>query len=403
MRPTVPAPVRPLGEDRRAARRCLSRDMERFPGLDSLEPLGIVAGAHAAWVGRPETWAISIVSGRALDADPRSASVRGRSASSVISARRGGGGHEDGVEEGRSRWGIDPAPPSRARGGGARRSEGGTHGARRWIGGGGIGADADEELAELVDLRVRGAAAEHLVKHHAERPEVRAAVDVLVPLGLLRGHVERRADHAAGAREVRHLGVAVVLAVLDLGDAEIEELDDAEIALAREEEVRGLDVAVEDLLLVGHLERAARLRGDAERELGREGAEALEELAEVLAFEELHDHVRELGLVVDARVEDLDDVRGVERGDGARLAMEAGDQRRVLGEVGGDHLHGDAVAGVLLDGLEDGAHAALSEAPHDGVLLTDRRGISHCPSSWRRRCATMSIRSASVRGQLRRA
>jgi hypothetical protein len=99
----------------------------------------------------------------------------------------------------------------------------------------------------------------------AERPDVGAPVDVAPRHHLLRAHVLRRAEHRPG--------LGGVIGVLDLGDAEVEHLDDAPVvAPIGEEQVRGLEVAVDDAERmrlgdrVGSLDHALHRLLDAEQE-----------------------------------------------------------------------------------------------------------------------------------------
>ena len=119
----------------------------------------------------------------------------------------------------------------------------------------------------------REPAREHLVGHHAERVDVAARVELLA-LELLRAHVRRRAEHRALLREL--LLLLRVLASSALGDAEVEHLD--EVAprprAVGQVDVRRLEIAVDDPLVVRLLERAADLPEDAVDALGRERAAA---------------------------------------------------------------------------------------------------------------------------------
>ena len=105
------------------------------------------------------------------------------------------------------------------------------------------------------------AAGQHLEQHDAEGPDVGALVDGLAPR-LLGRHVgggpEDQAGRGAGAGQGRRLrqggraaGERVVVSAPGLGEAEVEDLD---LALRGELDVRGLEVAVHDALLVGLLE-----------------------------------------------------------------------------------------------------------------------------------------------------
>ncbi len=75
---------------------------------------------------------------------------------------------------------------------------------------------------------------------------------------------------------------------------------------------------------------------------------------------------------------DRDDVRVVEGGDGAGLALETGEALRVVGEVRGQHLEGDLAPELRVDGAIDLAHAARAERGDDLVVTeTGARGEGH--------------------------
>jgi hypothetical protein len=101
------------------------------------------------------------------------------------------------------------------------------------------------------------------------------------------------------------------------GDSEVEDLD---VSLARDEDVVGLHVPMDDSLVVGGAERRGDLEtvfdGPSDRNAG-----PVEALAESLALEELGDGVGHA--VFDAEVVDREDVRMGQRGDGAgpRVAL----------------------------------------------------------------------------------
>ena len=110
----------------------------------------------------------------------------------------------------------------------------------------------------------------HLVQDHAERVDVDAPVGVAAAGGLLGRHVLGRAEHGARAGQAR-LGGAPPSAGGDLRDAEVDDLDEVGAAVAiGQEHVLGLEIAVDDALVVRGAERARDLRGDPDRAQRRE-------------------------------------------------------------------------------------------------------------------------------------
>ena len=89
--------------------------------------------------------------------------------------------------------------------------------------------------------------------HTARCPgiEIAAAGDLLA-VGLLRGHVVGRAQHAAFGRDAG--------AAIELGDAKVGELD---VVLGVDQQVRRLEVAMDDAAVVGVLERLGDRDADA--------------------------------------------------------------------------------------------------------------------------------------------
>ncbi len=59
------------------------------------------------------------------------------------------------------------------------------------------GTDGEDQLSDRLTILPRLSPGERLVQRHRQAPDVRAGVDLLCVLGLLRRHVHGRAEHAA--------------------------------------------------------------------------------------------------------------------------------------------------------------------------------------------------------------
>ena len=143
---------------------------------------------------------------------------------------------------------------------------------------------------------------------------------------------------------------------LRLGQTEIEDLDPP---LRRHLDVRGLEIAVDDPLAVGGVERLGELPGDAQDLVHGQRAGPNEALGQRLAVNELHDQeARVAGLfeAVDRR-----DVGMIERGEYPRLASEARQPGRVVRELLGKYLDRDLAAKAQIGGAVDLAHPARPE------------------------------------------
>ena len=145
-------------------------------------------------------------------------------------------------------------------------------------------------------------------------------------------------------------------------------------AVAGEEDVGGLDVAVDDAGLVGvgqpvqhrHHDRHLALQGE-----GRGGAHGVEQ---VVALEELHRDVgRAVGVV--AEVEDGHHVGVHHARDRARLALEAVLLLGVARDLGQHDLERDVALEERVVGVVDDAHGARAEAAQDVVLADTRREV----------------------------
>ena len=208
---------------------------------------------------------------------------------------------------------------------------------------------------------------DHLVHHDAERVEVAARVG-LGALGLLRREVRRRAHHRAGLGEVR-LGRRVE----GPGDAEV---GDLHRAVRADEDVRRLDVAVDEPGGVGEAEGGGDLAGDLGRLLRREVAVGAQDVGERAPVDVLHGD--EVGRGVLAPVEHVDDVRVVEVGGRLGLAAEALDEVGVDGELGEQHLDRHLAIEQAVVAEEHVGHPAAPDALQQLVAIVDDRVGREC-------------------------
>ena len=137
---------------------------------------------------------------------------------------------------------------------------------------------------------------------------------------LLRAEVVDRAHRRAGERQLRLVERA--------RDPEVGDLDPP---VAADEDVRRLDVAVDDAADVRGLEGLRRLGRDAGGLARGERPVAAQDRREVLPLDDLHDEIRP-GLAL-AEVEHGHDVRVVEGRGRAGLVAEAGEEVGVLAEL----------------------------------------------------------------------
>ena len=175
-------------------------------------------------------------------------------------------------------------------------------------------------MRQLAGIK-RGGAGEQLVQQRAQRVDVAAGVDVVdaAECGLFRAHILQSAeDHADGG----HHGFAIQFGVERLGETEVDDLGNSLAFDRLDKDVRRLNVAVDDALLVRVVDGLA------------DGNEELDALANVQlvfvavagdgrAVDELHHKVRQ-ALRRRTGVENLGDVGMFHQGQGAAFAFKAG-------------------------------------------------------------------------------
>jgi hypothetical protein len=163
------------------------------------------------------------------------------------------------------------------------------------------------------------------------------------------------------------LSLAVGVLLQDLGDAEVEHLDGAGLG---DEDVVGLEVAVDDALHVRARERAQDRDHDLHRAGVRQALAVLGQVGERLAAQELEHDVRRAAVLAD--LVDHDDVVVLAERGGARLDAEP---LGLFGLVRLQELDRDAAAEPDIAGEEHAPHPALADHLDDLVLVDPDAGV----------------------------
>ena len=175
-------------------------------------------------------------------------------------------------------------------------------------------------------LLERRVPAQELVGEGADGVDVGPGIEIGLAHRLFGRHVGRRAERHADGGELVGAGGAHRLGHAEVGDHGV---------ASGEHHVVGLDVAMNDAMLVGVGEGVDHLAEDAHRLVDGNAAVAREPLAQGFAFHERHDVVEEsLGF---AGVEQRQDVGVLELGGDADFAHEAVVSEG-RGEFGPEHL-----------------------------------------------------------------
>ena len=223
--------------------------------------------------------------------------------------------------------------------------------------------DADGGEDGAVGEIVGELAGEEFVGDDAESVDVGAGVDLVgVAGGLFGGHV------GEGAKDGADFGVhggELDVGIVGDGETEVEDLGMrgiVGIGGGHDEDVGGLEVAVDDAFWVGIVDGVSDLGEELEPVLEREvvGGRVFDE---GLAFDELHGEVRlnAVGSGGGAGLVDGGDAGMLEAGEDFGFALEAAEGG---GSDGGDadDFECDGAAGAELMGAVDHAHAAFAEA-----------------------------------------
>jgi len=194
--------------------------------------------------------------------------------------------------------------------------------------------------------------AHHLGEHDACRVDVGAGV-YLEPSRLLGGHVGGGARHRARA------------AVLLAGETEVHE---HHAARAREHDVLGLDVAVDQARPMNRLEAGEELGSDVLCFFELERTALMQHLEQGAAIHVLHGH--QLAAVGLDEVEDAADVGGNHLTGGAHLVAQQVTVRLVPEEVLAHGLEGHLDTKLEIEGPPHLTHAAAAELGTDSIALT---------------------------------
>ena len=213
------------------------------------------------------------------------------------------------------------------------------------------------QFVEHAPFRERRMSGQQVEPRRSQRIEVAADVGGFAVASLFRSHVIDGADGRAGARDVglhRFINRA--------SQAHVGELHGAVLG---DHQVRGLDVAMDDLLFVSVLQRHRGLPNDIHRALGRHRAAFGDDRVRVGPVDEFEGDVK-----VSVRLAGIvngDDVVVLECGGRLSLGLEPFDKRRVLCLFFSQDFQRDLPPKLCVGGEKDCPHAALAELLDDRV------------------------------------
>ena len=212
--------------------------------------------------------------------------------------------------------------------------------------------------------RERSRPGEHLVEHEPQAVHVGRG-GRRESARLLRAEVMHRAEGRAGDRRLGFGG--------DPGDPEV---GDPRPVRSVEDDVPGLDVAMDDAAGMGHREAAGHVRGDPHGRPRRERRGVADARREVVAVHELHDEERLAAVRAGAEIPDH---RGMVQ-DGSRVGLAPEPQRevRIGDDLGAQQLHGHRPPELRVPRPEDGGHAAPPDQLVEAVAAGEQvSGFGH--------------------------
>lgn len=205
----------------------------------------------------------------------------------------------------------------------------------------------------------------HLVEHRAQREEVRPLVRPGAARLLRREVPDRTQDRPVPGDLIapQRPGLVSLRGAWDhgLGQAEVQDL---EPALLRDEQVFGLEIPVDDPLLVRRREATRRLRSEVHHLPERERS-MFEALAQGLSLQKLRNDIR--GGVLFAEIKDREDVWVGELRDRPCFALEAQERLGIAGQLGGEDFDGYVPAELRVPRAIDLTHPPRAEGREDLV------------------------------------
>ena len=142
-------------------------------------------------------------------------------------------------------------------------------------------------------------------------------------------------------------------------------------AVGADLDVRGLQIAMDDALLVRGFERVGDLLRDRQR-VGERDRAARDERGQILALDQLHHERGEVGCLLESV--DRGDVRMIERGEHFGFALKAREAIGVAGDRRRQHLDRDRPFQIAVGRAIDLAHAAGADGGDDFVGAEARAG-----------------------------
>ena len=206
-------------------------------------------------------------------------------------------------------------------------------------------------------------AGEQAVEQGAEGVHIRAHVNAVGVVALLRGHIAVSAHRHAGARPT----------ALNLFKARDAEVGHTTLTVRREQDVVRLDVPMDDALLVGGLQGIAHLEHHIDRHARGHRAKLALPVDQIAAFNDLHHDEHQRAVLAD--IVDAHDVRVLQHRHRLGFGLESRSKLR-LGRVGWrEHLHRAPHAEALVPPAVNRGHPPLAECLHQEVASTTQRSF----------------------------